>query len=57
MFFHPEDYVQFDEATAISNDSFFQWAREAIEIKKHMFGNLSINRDTGNLNIDPKTRE
>ena len=32
---------------------FSQWAREATDIKKHMFANLSINRDTGNLNIDP----
>ena len=44
----------FDEATAISSDrGFSQWAREAIEIKKHIFANISINRDTGNLNIDP----
>ena len=53
-FFHPEHFIQFDEATAISNDrGFSKWAREAIEIKKHMFANLSINRDTWNLNIDP----
>ena len=53
-FFHPEHFIQFDEATTISNDrGFSQWAREAIEIKKHIFANLSINRDTGNLNIDP----
>ena len=52
-FFYPEHFIQFDEATAISNDrDFSQWAREAIEIKKHIFANLSINRDTGNLNID-----
>ena len=34
-FFYPELFIQFDEATAISNDrGFSQWAREAIEIKK-----------------------
>jgi len=39
---------------AISNDwSSSQWVREAIKIKeKSMFASLSINRDTGNLNID-----
>ena len=48
---YPEHFVQFGEATAIYNDrGFSQRAREAIEIKKHMFANLSINRDTGNLN-------
>jgi hypothetical protein len=46
--------VQFEEATAISNGKgFTQWALEALEIKKHIFAGLSINRDTGNLNIDP----
>ena len=49
-FFHPGHFIQFDEAIT---RGFSQWAREAIEIKKHMFANLSINRDTGNLNINP----
>ena len=36
-FFHREHFIQFDEATAISNDrGFSQWAREAIEIKKYI---------------------
>ena len=53
-FFQPERFVQFDEVTAISDDrGFSQLAKETIEIKKHMFGNLSVNRDTRNLNIDP----
>ena len=52
-FFRPEYFIQFNDATAISNDtSFSQWAWEPIKFKKHMFANLSINRDTGNLNID-----
>ena len=35
MFFHPEHFIQFDEAAAISNDrGFSQWTREAIEIKE-----------------------
>ena len=53
-FFYPE-IIKFNEATSISNDrGFSQWAREAIEIKKkHMFENLSVNRDTRNLNIGP----
>jgi len=43
-FFHPEHFIQFNEATAISNNrGFSQWARDAIEIKKHIFVNLSIN--------------
>ena len=37
----------------ISKDrGFCQWPREAIEIEKYMFVNLSINRDMENLNID-----
>jgi len=53
-FFYPEHFIQFDETTAISNDrGFSQWAREAIEIEKHIFANIATNRDTGNLNIDP----
>ena len=52
--FYPENFIQFDEATAISNDSGFSlWAREAFKIKNHKLANISINRDTGNLNIDP----
>ena len=54
FFFHPEYFVQFDEATVISNDSgFSQWAKEGIETKQHMLDNLSINRDMGNLKFDP----
>ena len=54
IFFNSDHFVQFEEATAISNDKgFTQWALEALEIKKHIFAGLSINRDTGNINIDP----
>ena len=51
-FFNPEHLIQFNEATAISNNrGFSQWVREAIEIKKHMFAYLSAERDARNINI------
>jgi len=49
IFFHLEHFVQFDEAIAISNEiAISQWAEEAIEIKKNIFANLSININTEN---------
>jgi hypothetical protein len=46
--------VQFNEATAISNDKCFtQWVLEALEIEKNIFADLSINRDTGIIYSDP----
>ena len=49
IFNNPDHFAPFEEATAISKDKgFTQWALEALEIKKK----LTINRDTGNINID-----
>ena len=55
ILYHLDHFVQFEQAKAISDDKgYTKCSMEALEIKKkHNFAGSPINRDAGNINIDP----
>ena len=51
---NPNHYVLFDETILISNDlGIKQTVREAIEIKRNLNNNKSLNRDLGEYTLNP----
>ena len=54
IFENPNHYVLFDETILISNDlGIKQTVREAIEIKRNLNNNTSLNRDLGEYTLNP----
>ena len=54
IFENPNHYVLFDETILISNDlGIKQTVREAIEIKRNLNNNKSLNRDLGEYTLNP----